>query len=145
MCLVGNAFVEEILLINNTLVQSNWMESWAQTLLTCPWIIKYLCWHRGLFCHDMFVSDEEVGNHINNRHYLYDYPLIFLSKDFQRKGWSDWTYGVREVQTPGISNSSFFVKKSLWVLNILWNTLSITTSADADTFGAVICTYFKLG
>ena len=38
----------------------------------------------------------------------------------------------------------FFVKKPLWVLRILWNTSSITTSADADTFCSVICTFFYL-
>ena len=32
------------------------------------------------FCHDTFVSDEEVENHNDNLHSLYD------SLDFQRKG-----------------------------------------------------------
>ena len=130
MCLDGHAFGGEILVINNigpiSCILAKWIKCCSRRLLTRPRIIpnspapfvpRYLWWHIGPFCHDNFVSDEEVENHIDNRHHLNDSPLFFLSQDFQRKGWSYWPYGGTEVYT-----NRNFQCKPLWVLKFLWNT-----------------------
>ena len=124
-------------LINNigpiSCILVNWIECCSRRLLTRPWIIltspapfdiwwkgwsawtfRYLWWHIGPFCHDTFVSDEEVGNHIDNRHHLNDSHLFFLSKIFQRKGWSDWTYGGTDVTTNRNFQCNFFLSRNLY-------------------------------
>ena len=73
-------------------------------------------------------------------------PPVLSVLRFKKKGCCDWTYGGTEIETDSNVQCVFSVKKPLWLLRILWSTLSITTNADTDTYCAVsyalFCTYF---
>ena len=94
------------------------------------WTFRYLWWQRGPFCHDTFVSDEEVS------------PWSFCPKVFKERA-----EVIEPMEVQRNFQCVFSVKKPLWALRILWITLSITTCADTDTFWGVsydfLCTNFK--
>ena len=170
MCLVGHVFGGEIFLINNigpiSCILANWIECCSQRLFTHPriipkypailyqdiwwkgwsaWAFRYLWWHIGPFCHDTFVSDEEVENHIDNRHHPNDSPRSFCPNIFKEKAEVIELMKVQRYKQIGIPNVLFLSRR---VLRILWNISSITTSADADTlcavFYALLYTYFRV-
>ena len=134
MCLVDHAFGGEIFLINNigpiTRILANWIECCSWRLMICPriiptslspfiprylmknwngWTLRYLWWRCGPFCHDTLVSDEEVENHRNNRHYLIP-PCSFCPKIFKEKAEVIEPVEVLRYKHIGISNVSFLSK-----------------------------------
>ena len=74
--------------------------------------MKLWKWHIGPFCHDTFVNDEEVKNHIDNCHHLTDSPYSFCPKMFKEKAQVIEPMEVHRYKQIGTSNESS-LKKAL--------------------------------